>query len=98
MAEDADKVRKWLDIVGKTEDAERFSAVLLKNKAFQDWAEASAYNVETEEWFEQIILGESESEFGDLCQRINEKLLVCMLVTYGKKCKLGMTEHHCIQK
>lgn len=33
-------------------------------------------------WFEQIILGEMESHFDDLCQRINERLLTFLLKTW----------------
>ena len=44
------------EIAGGKEDGSSFSAVMLKNKTFRDWAEASVHREETKKWFERIIV------------------------------------------
>ena len=81
-------MRKWLDFVGKEEDTNHFSEVMIKNKYFRDFAEASCHNTLTNEWFGKIISGSDDLNFDILCQQINQKLLSFLIETAtrsGKK-------------
>ena len=76
------KMTRWCSIADDKEDGPSFSEVMVRNKAFQDWAEASVHNEDTRKWFERIIVCETKEDevwFDGLCQRINQKLITMLL-------------------
>ena len=82
------KLERWRSIAMGSEDGPSFSAVLVKNKSFRDWAEASMHCEETKRWFEKIICCESEEDdafFDGLCQRINWKLVTMLLEAWEEE-------------
>ena len=76
------EMRKWLvDFVGKEEDANHFSEVMINNKCFRNFAQASCHNSLSNEWFGKIISGSDDFNFNILCQQINQQLLNFLIET-----------------
>eukprot|EP00536_Pseudo-nitzschia_multiseries_P009562 jgi/Psemu1/23564/gm1.23564_g len=81
-----DKMKSWLNIIGKAENGSSYSEVLMDNDAFKDYAAASMLTQGIKEWFKKIILGQADVMFDSLCQKINLKLLkFLMSKEQGKK-------------
>ena len=79
---------RWKSIVGRVEDDPSFSAVLVENVAFRDWAEASTHNMDSQKWFERVILCSQDGDeewLNSLCQNINQKLLLLSLETWSER-------------
>ena len=79
---------RWKSIVGRVEDDPSFSAVLVENVAFRDWAEASTHNMDSQKWFERVILCSQDGDeewLNSLCQNINQKLLLLLLETWSER-------------
>ena len=74
----------FLKFIGDKEDEQHYSSVLLQNDAFVDFAKASTHQPCVKQWFEDVIMGQNESNFDTLCQSINKKLLELVLKT-GKE-------------
>ena len=92
------KLMRWCSIVVEEEGGPSISAVMVKNKAFCDWAEASVHCEETKKWFERIIVGETEADemwFDSLCQRINERLAKMLLLAVKKGNHSSMKSSKC---
>ena len=74
-AKESSELKLWLELVGEKENGKTFVEVLIKDKTFQDFAEASCHCKAKQEWFENVVKGEDDAKFDSICQKINSKLL-----------------------
>eukprot|EP00536_Pseudo-nitzschia_multiseries_P009757 jgi/Psemu1/24207/gm1.24207_g len=95
-----DKMKSWLNIIGKAENGLSYSEVLMDNDAFKDYAAASMLTQGIKEWFKKIILGQADVMFDSLCQKINLQLLKFLVETAeerkrarSKRASIGISFH-----
>eukprot|EP00536_Pseudo-nitzschia_multiseries_P008100 jgi/Psemu1/19586/gm1.19586_g len=95
-----DKIKSWLNIIGKAENGSSYSEVLMDNDAFKDYAAASMLTQGIKEWFKKIILGQADVMFDSLCQKINLQLLKFLVKTpeerkraRSKRAAIGISFH-----
>eukprot|EP00536_Pseudo-nitzschia_multiseries_P004291 jgi/Psemu1/9647/gm1.9647_g len=95
-----EKMKSWLNIIGKAENGSSYSEVLMNNDAFKDYAAASMLTQGIKEWFKKIILGQADVMFDSPCQQINLKLLKFLVETAeerkrarSKRAAIGISFH-----
>eukprot|EP00536_Pseudo-nitzschia_multiseries_P010146 jgi/Psemu1/25142/gm1.25142_g len=95
-----DKMKSWLNIIGKAENGSSYSKVLMDNDAFKDYTAASMLTQGIKEWFKKIILGQADVMFDSLCQKINLQLLKFLVETAeerkrtrSKRAAIGISFH-----
>ena len=70
---DSIHIKHFLRSIGKNEDIEHYSDVLLQTDTFAEYVKSSTHQGGVKKWFEKIILGQDESYFDQLYQSINMK-------------------------
>ena len=76
----------WKSLIGVEEKEEHYSLTMLTEESFRDVAKApSTHTPLLGEWFAKIIEGKMESEFDELCQKLNGKILQFLMDTAVEK-------------
>eukprot|EP00536_Pseudo-nitzschia_multiseries_P002489 jgi/Psemu1/5661/gm1.5661_g len=63
-----DKMKSWLNVLGKAENGSSYSEILMDNDVFNDYAAALMLKQGIKEWFKKIIPGQADAIF-DNCRK-----------------------------